>query len=308
MSWRGAMSEAVARKRRGRPIHGWLVIDKAAGMTSACAVAQVLRITGAQKAGHGGTLDPMATGVLPVAMGEATKTVANVVGSHKTYRFTVRWGEARDTDDADGAVIATSDARPLADAIGATLGEFTGVIEQVPPVYAAIKVKGERAYALARQGRPVALPPREVVVERLELIDVPDADHAAFEMRCGKGTYVRALARDLAVRLGTVGHVAALRRTEVGQFHESGAISLENLEALMHSAALDEQVRPVETALADIPALAVTESQASRLKCGQAVHVLGSDPGIVCVTAHSRLVALAEVRGGKAHPLRVFNL
>ncbi len=298
----------MARKRRGRPIHGWLVIDKAAGMTSARAVAQVLRITGAQKAGHGGTLDPMATGVLPVALGEATKTVANVVGSSKTYRFTVRWGEARDTDDADGAVIATSDARPLADAIGAVLGEFTGVIEQVPPVYAAIKVKGERAYALARQGRPPVLPPREVVVERLELIDVPDADHAAFEMRCGKGTYVRALARDLAVRLGTVGHVAALRRTEVGQFHESGAISLENLEALMHSAALDEQVRPVETALADIPALAVTESQASRLKCGQAVDVLGSDPGIVCVTAHSRLVALAEVRGGKAHPLRVFNL
>ncbi len=298
----------MARKRSGTPIHGWLVIDKAAGITSARAVAEVLRITGARKAGHGGTLDPMATGVLPIALGEATKTVANVVGSPKTYRFTVRWGEARDTDDADGAVIATSETRPSADAVRAALGAFTGVIEQVPPVYAAIKVKGERAYALARQGKPVTLPAREVVIERLDLIAVPDADHASFEMRCGKGTYVRALARDLAMRLGTVGHLAALRRTAVGQFHEDAAISLDNLAALMHSAALDEQLRPVETALADIPALAVTESQADRLKCGQAVHVLHRDLGLVRVTADSRLVALAEVKGGKAHPVRVFNM
>ncbi len=302
------MPTTVARRRKGRPLHGWLVIDKPAGMTSARVVSRVLRITGAAKGGHGGTLDPMATGVLPVALGEATKTAAYVIGSAKTYRFTVRWGEARDTDDADGAVTATSAARPSEAAIRAALPEFTGTILQVPPDYAAIKVQGERAYALARKGVPVELAPREVVIDRLDLVDVVDADHAAFEMTCGKGTYVRALARDLAARLGTVGHLATLRRTAVGQFGDGDAISLDKLAALVHSAALLEHVRPVETALADIPAQAVTEAQAACLRNGQAVHVLRKAPGLVRATAAGRLVALVEVKGGRAHPVRVFNL
>ena len=277
-------------------------------MTSARVVAKVRNLTGAAKAGHGGTLDPMATGVLPVALGEATKTAGYAMDGLKTYRFTLRWGEARDTDDADGAVIATSDRRPTEEAIRAALPSFTGAIVQVPPAFAAIKVEGTRAYALARKGEPAALAPRRVFVDRLALVEVADADHAAFEMRCGKGTYVRALARDLAVHLGTVGHVAALRRAAVGGFHEDETISLENLAALVHSAALDEHLRPVETALDDIPALAVTESQAVRLQHGHAVHVLRTEPGLVRATAAGRLVALVDVTDGMAQPVRVFNL
>ena len=277
-------------------------------MTSARVVAKVRNLTGAAKAGHGGTLDPMATGVLPVALGEATKTAGYAMDGLKTYRFTLRWGEARDTDDADGAVIATSDRRPTEEAIRAALPSFTGAIVQVPPAFAAIKVEGTRAYALARKGEPAALAPRRVFVDRLALVEVADADHAAFEMRCGKGTYVRALARDLAVHLGTVGHVAALRRAAVGGFHEDEAISLENLAALVHSAALDEHLRPVETALDDIPALAVSDSQAVRLQHGQAVHVLRTEPGLVRATAAGRLVALVDVTDGMAQPVRVFNL
>ncbi len=298
----------MPRRRAGRPIHGWLVIDKEAGPTSARVVAKVLRITGAAKAGHGGTLDPMATGVLPVALGEATKTVAYIVGSTKTYRFTVCWGRAHDTDDADGEVISASDERPSEDAIRAALPEFTGVIEQVPPAYAAIKVKGVRAYALARRGTPPELAARQVLIERLELIEVVDCDHAVFEMRCGKGTYVRAFARDLAVRLGTVGHLAALRRTTVGRFRADDAISLDKLAALVHSGALLEHVRPVEAALADIPALAVTENQANRLKSGQAVQVHRDGPAVVRVAVGGRLVALAKISGGMAHPVRIFNV
>jgi len=298
----------MGRKRRGQPIHGWLILDKPAAMTSARAVARVLRITDAAKGGHGGTLDPMATGVLPVALGEATKTTAYAMGSAKEYQFTIRWGEARDTDDGDGAVVETSAVRPEADAIGAALGAFIGRVTQVPPAYAAIKIGGERAYDLAREGRPATMPPREVVIESLDLTEIVDRDHAAFVMRCGKGTYVRALARDLARRLGTVGHLASLRRTAVGDYRVENAISLEKLETLVHSGALSEHLRPVETALDDIPALAVTDEQADRLKKGQAVHVLGSAPGLVCVAANGRLVALADVKDGKARPVRVFNL
>jgi tRNA pseudouridine55 synthase len=298
----------VGRRRTGKPIHGWLAIDKDAGMTSARVVARVLGITGAAKAGHGGTLDPMATGVLPVALGEATKTVSHVMGGAKVYRFTVRWGDSRDTDDSEGKPTGATDARPAEAEIREALGEFTGTIEQVPPAFAAVKVKGERAYDLARRGEPARLAPREVVVESLELLTLPDRDHAEFEMRCGKGTYVRALARDLAVRLGTLGHVSALRRRAAGPFDENAAISLEKLEALMHSAALSEQLYPVETALADIPALAVTEAQADQIRCGQAVQVLREDSRLVRVASGDCLVALAEVRGGKVYPTRVFNL
>ncbi|MFP6729222.1 MAG: tRNA pseudouridine(55) synthase TruB [Alphaproteobacteria bacterium] len=296
------------RKRGGRAINGWLNLDKPAGLTSARVVARVLKSTGAMKAGHGGTLDPMATGILPIALGEATKTTAYAMAGAKTYRFTVAWGEARDTDDAEGAVIGVSDVRPTEEEIRAALGAFTGDIDQTPPTYAAIKVGGERAYKLAREGKPVEMTARRVRIDRLALISLPDADHAVFEMDCGKGVYVRSLARDLAQRLGSLGHVSDLRRTAVGPFLEADAISLDNLEDLGHSAALFEHVRPVETALDDIPALAVTDQQAARLKCGQAVHVLCNEPGMVRVTADDRLVALAEVDDGMAKPVRVFNL
>ncbi len=190
----------------------------------------------------------------------------------------------------------------------AALAAFTGTVEQVPPTYAAVKVNGERAYALARKGRPARLEPRRIYIERLALVALPDAERATFEMRCGKGTYVRALARDLARHLGTVGHLAALRRSAVGPFDEGEAISLDKLDDLVHSGALLEALCPVETALVDIPALAVTETQADRVKCGQPVRTLQSEPGIVRLTAGRRLVALAEVKGGRAHPVRVFNI
>jgi tRNA pseudouridine55 synthase len=298
----------LARKRKGRPIHGWLNIDKPPGLTSARVVAQVLKLTGAAKGGHGGTLDPMATGVLPIALGEATKTASYAMDGYKTYRFTLRWGEARDTDDAEGAVTATSDVRPAEDAIRAALPGCTGVIDQVPPDYAAVKIDGRRAYDLARQGEAVELAPRPVTIHRLELMAITDEDHTVFEIDCGKGTYVRALARDLAVTLGTLGHLSELRRTRVGKFLENDAISLDKLGDLMHSAALSEHLRPVETALDDIPALAMTESQATRLSQGQVVQVLGTEPGLVRVTADDRLVALAEVNDGDVRPVRVFNL
>ncbi len=301
-------TKAVARRRGSRSINGWLNLDKPAGMTSARVVARVLKATGAVKAGHGGTLDPMATGVLPIALGEATKTTAYAMDGAKTYRFTVAWGEARDTDDAEGVVTGTSDRRPTEAEIRAVLGDFTGAIVQTPPTYAAVKVDGQRAYRLARQGKPAVMTPRRVRIDRLDLISLVDADHAILEMDCGKGAYVRSLARDLAVRLGALGHVSQLRRTAVGAFLEGDAISLDKLEDLGHSAALFEHVRPVETALDDIPALAVTDQQAARLKCGQAVQVLCNEPGLVRATAAGRLVALAEVDDGMARPVRVFNL
>ena len=298
----------MGRRRGGRTINGWLCLDKPAGLTSARAVARVLAATDAIKAGHGGTLDPMATGVLPIALGEATKTTAYAMAGAKTYRFTVAWGESRDTDDDEGVVTGTSDRRPTEAEIGAALGSFIGEIDQTPPAYAAIKVDGQRAYKLARQGNPATMTPRRVRIDRLDLLSLADADHAVFEMDCGKGVYVRSLARDLAQRLGTLGHVSSLRRTAVGAFLEAHAISLEKLKDLGHSAALFEHVRPVETALDDIPALAVTDQQAAQLKFGQAVHVFCNEPGMVRATADGRLVALAEVNDGMARPVRVFNL
>jgi len=298
----------VGVKRGNRVINGWLNLDKPAAMTSSRAVARILKATGAVKAGHGGTLDPMATGVLPIALGEATKTSAYAMDCPKTYRFTVAWGESRDTDDATGSVLEISDHRPAEADIRAVLDEFIGDIDQTPPIYAAIKVDGVRAYKLARQGKPASMKSRRVRIDRIELLSLVDADHAVFEMDCGKGVYVRSLARDLALRLGSLGHVASLRRTAVGSFIESHAISLDKLEDLGHSAALFEHVRPVETVLDDIPAVAVTDQQAARLKCGQAVHVLCNEPGMVRATADGRLVALAEVDDGMAKPVRVFNL
>jgi len=308
----------MARRRQGTPIHGWLVIDKPAGMTSAHVVAKVRRITGAAKAGHGGTLDPLATGVLPIALGEATKTVSYVMDGPKTYRFTLRFGEARSTDDGEGAVTETSAARPSDDEIRAVLLRFTGEIEQVPPAFSALKVEGVRAYELARADEPVVLAPRRVRIESLELVGRPDPDHAVFVVRSGKGAYMRSLARDIARALGTVGHVSALRRTAVGPFAEHQAISLETLATLGHSLAASGHLLTVETALDDIPALALTEAEARRLRSGQSVglirrmdleRVAHLDSGaVVCAMAAGKPVALARFEAGDLRPVRVLNL
>ena len=304
-------------RRDKRDVHGWVVLDKPIGMTSTHAVAVVKRLFQAKRAGHAGTLDPLASGGLPIALGEATKTVPFVMDGRKRYRFTVRWGEERDTDDAEGRVIGTSDARPTVDAINACLPAFTGTIAQVPPKYSAIKIEGERAYDLARSGEDVVLEARPVDIHGLTLVDVPDADTAVFEAECGKGTYVRSLARDLGRALGCFGYVSALRRAAVGSFTEKTMISLEDLEALCHRAAageasLADAIMPVETALDDIPALAISRADAARLTRGQAVLLRGRDApnfrGTVYVTVSGQLLALAELDRGEIVPKRVFNL
>jgi len=300
-----------------RDVHGWVIVDKSVGMTSTFVVSVVKRLFAAKRAGHAGTLDPLASGCLPVALGEATKTVPFVMDGRKRYRFTVRWGEERDTDDAEGKVIDTSRARPDAQAIRAVLPGFTGTIAQVPPRFSAVKVEGERAYDLARDGEAVELEARPVTVHRLELIETPDHDHAVFEAECGKGAYVRGLARDIGRALGCRGHVSALRRTAVGPFGEPAMISLDALQALWHRAAageasLADALEPVETALDDIPALAVSRADAARLQRGQAVLLRGRDApifrGTVYVTTAGKLIALAEVDRGEIVPKRVFNL
>lgn len=275
----------MARKRKGKPIHGWVILDKPLGRSSAWAVARVRHITGAAKAGHGGTLDPLATGVLPVALGEATKTVSYIQDGVKVYAFAVRWGQATQTDDGEGGVVAQSAVRPGAAEIEAALGDFTGDIDQTPPAYSAIKVDGKRAYALSRDGNAPVITPRRVRIDRFEWLASPTPDTAEFLVECGKGTYIRALARDLAVKLGTLGHVAAMRRLAVGAMTEKAAISLERLEEVVHSAAPDGYLHPVELALADIPALDLTGPQAQRLRAGQMVRVPTADPGAVCAMA-----------------------
>lgn len=306
----------MARSRRkGVPIHGWLCIDKPVGMTSTEVVTLVRRITGAQKVGHGGTLDPLATGVLPIALGEATKTVPYVIEGQKHYRFTARFGEARTTDDAEGEVLATSDRRPTTAEIEAALPEFVGAIEQVPPRFAAIKVEGERAYDRARRGDVVDLAPRAVHVERFELVAHPDPDHATFEVACGRGTYVRALVRDLGERLGCLGHAVELRRLQVGSFQSDAAISLQTLERLVADDALPQALLPVSAALGNLPALPLTGPQADRLRSGQTIRVApqlaSGEPGdaaTVRAMAAGRMVALARLHGGELSPVRVFNL
>jgi len=304
-------------KRERHDVHGWLVLDKPIGMTSTHAVARVKRLFQAKRAGHAGTLDPLATGGLPIALGEATKTVPFVMDGRKTYRFTVRWGEERDTDDAEGRVTTQSAERPDAATVRALLPGFTGTISQVPPRFSAIKIDGERAYDIARDGETVELEARPVEIHALTLVEVPDPDHAIFEAECGKGTYVRALARDMGRLLGCHGHVSALRRTRVGPFTENSMISLEHLEGLCHRAALGEgsladALLPVATALDDIPALAVSRADAARLQRGQAVVLRGRDApvvtGMVSVTVSGQLIALAETSRGEIIPKRVFNL
>ena len=314
----GAAPTALPPKKNNkRDVHGWVALDKPIGMTSTHAVAVVKHLFRAKRAGHAGTLDPLASGCLPIALGEATKTVPFVVDGRKTYRFTIRWGEERDTDDAEGRVVAASETRPDAATISAVLPRFTGTVEQVPPRFSAVKIAGERAYDLARDGETVELAPRTVAIHRLDLVEVPDRDHAVLTAECGKGTYVRALARDVGRALGALGHVSALRRSRVGPFDEGDMISLEPLESLCHRAAageghLADALLPVETALDDIPALVVSPADAARLQRGQAVLLRGRDAsivrGVVQVTSSGEIVAIAEVDRGEIIPRRVFNL
>jgi tRNA pseudouridine55 synthase len=306
---------AQPHKREKRDVHGWVVLDKPVGMSSTHAVMLVKRLFQAKRAGHAGTLDPLASGVLPIALGEATKTVPFVMEGRKVYRFTLRWGEERDTDDAEGRVTASSAERPSAAALAALLPRFVGQIAQVPPRFSAIKIDGERAYDLARDGEAVDIAPRQVEIHRLELIKTPDPDHATLLAECGKGTYVRALARDLGRALGCLGHVAALRRTSVGPFDEDIAVSLDALQRLRSEEATAVErgaLLPVETGVAALPALQVSSSDAGRLARGQAVLLRGRDApvlgGWVSVSSGGALIALAQVEKGELRPRRIFNL
>jgi tRNA pseudouridine55 synthase len=306
---------AQIHKREKRDVHGWVVLDKPVGMSSTHAVMLVKRLFQAKRAGHAGTLDPLASGVLPIALGEATKTVPFVMEGRKVYRFTLRWGEERDTDDAEGRVTASSAERPSAAALAALLPRFVGQIAQVPPRFSAVKIDGERAYDLARDGEAVDIAPRQVEIHRLELIKTPDPDHATLLAECGKGTYVRALARDLGRALGCLGHVAALRRTAVGPFDEDIAVSLDALQRLRSEEATAVErgaLLPVETGVAALPALQVSSSDAGRLARGQAVLLRGRDApvlgGWVSVSSGGALIALAQVEKGELRPRRIFNL
>ncbi len=306
----------MARRKNGDPVHGWVILDKRLEMTSTQAVGAVRRLFNARKAGHGGTLDPLATGLLPIALGEATKTVPFIMDGIKTYRFTVQWGAETTTDDAEGEAVETSEQRPNAEQIEALLPQFTGFIQQLPPQFSALKVDGNRAYDLARSGETVELEPRDIEIDALELLEMPDMDHAVFEAVCGKGTYVRALARDMGRKLGCFGHVNQLRRTQVGPFGEADMILLDQLDDLRHKGAgqeaMQEFLLPLKTALDDIPALAVSTEDAARLRNGQAVIVRGRDApilqGSIFVEHRGDPVALAEMENGALQPKRVFNL
>ncbi len=316
------------------PLHGWLNLDKPYGMTSTQAVAAVKRLLHPAKIGHAGTLDPLATGILPLALGEATKTVPYLVDARKSYRFTLCFGEETSTCDKEGEVVATSDYRPSNAEILSSLPAFTGVLSQVPPVFSAIKINGERAYDLARAGVEIEMKPRQVTVEQMVLVDRPDADHAVFEVRCGKGTYIRSLARDMALFLNTLGHVSVLRRLAVGGFDESNAISLEKLEKIVHSASPavkkavednlillpKEVLLPIAAGLDDIPAIRIGKETAMQLRHGQAAHVArtdfpptGKDDGasqlygvLFQAVCFGELIALVERKGTVIAPVRVF--
>jgi tRNA pseudouridine55 synthase len=333
------------KKRKRNPVNGWINLDKPVGLSSTQAMAKVRWLMNAQKAGHAGTLDPLASGILPIALGEATKTIPFAQNTLKTYEFAILWGETRDTDDAEGAVIATSDKRPSAEEIKALLPKYTGYIQQTPPQFSAIKINGERAYDIARAGGAVDLKPREVYVESLNISPSPAAPPArsplpigervgvrgerlmgtetAFIMTCGPGTYVRSLARDLAKDLNTCGHISALRRTRVGPFNAENAISLDKLAEIGVNAALDQAILPLETALDDIPALAVRADEMARLKSGQSLNliarpdvdrlmnaglVINSNVKEALAVCDGKPVAIVEVSSVIVKPVRVFNI
>jgi tRNA pseudouridine55 synthase len=304
------------QKKHRNEVHGWLVLDKPVGMTSTHAVALAKRLFNAKKAGHAGTLDPLASGLLPIAFGEATKTVPFVMDGEKAYRFTVRWGIETDSDDADGKPVAQSDKRPGAPEIEAILPRFLGRISQTPPKFSALKIDGERAYDLAREGEEVVLEAREVEIHALDLVD-HQGDHSVFEAECGKGTYVRALARDFGRLLGCHGHIAALRRTRVGPFEEEDSVTTADLmgagdDAMDSSIAARAYLRPVEAGLEELASIAVSGSDSSRLMRGQSIILRGRDApimsGSLYATHNGRLVAFGAIEDGAFVPKRVFNL
>ncbi|MBC7139374.1 MAG: tRNA pseudouridine(55) synthase TruB [Defluviimonas sp.] len=298
-------------RRKGRAISGWLVVDKPAGITSTSVVNKVRWAFGAAKAGHAGTLDPAATGVLAVALGEATKTVTYITDALKCYRFTMRLGAATNTDDAEGEVIATSDLRPTDDRIRAALHAFTGEISQVPPQFSAVKVDGMRAYSLAREGEEMDLAARPLWVDSLDFVSRPDADHVELEMVCGKGGYVRSVARDLGQALGCLGHVLTLRRTWSGPFDAAQGLSLERIEELAQTPELDSHLLPLETGLADLPELRATAEGALRLRNGNPGMVIASDVDYgdeAWASYQGQPVAVGVYKAGELHPSRVFNL
>jgi tRNA pseudouridine55 synthase len=307
------------RNKKGRPISGWLILDKPYDFGSTEAVSKAKWLFQAQKAGHAGTLDPLATGVLPIAFGEATKTVPYIMDAQKRYRFTAKWGASTNTDDAEGKVIATSDIRPDREEIEAILDRFIGEIEQIPPQFSAIKVGGERAYDIARDGEEVKLSPRVISIHDLVVVDTPNADETVFEAVTGKGAYVRALVRDMARDLGTQGHVSELRRLCVGPFNVEDGVTIEQLEALTLLEDRDATLTPITTALAVIPQATIDGPQADKLRRGQAAiiappvakGVRGERAGIIPVVLavmHDEPVAICELDGLKLKPARVFNL
>lgn len=306
------------RRRKGRPVSGWLILDKDYDLGSTEAVSKVKWLFQAQKAGHAGTLDPLATGVLPIALGEATKTASYVMAAVKRYRFTARWGLSTTTDDSEGKILAASDYRPSRREIEAVLDRFTGEIEQAPPQFSAIKVGGERAYDLAREGADFALEPRRVEIHELAIIDTPDADHTIFEAVTGKGAYVRALVRDMAQALETEGHVSELRRVAVGPFHADDGVTIADLEAMDGLEARDALLSPVSLALSGLPQAAIGGPEADRLRRGQAAvispatakGVRAGEAGVipaVLATLQGEAVAICELDGLKLKPARVFN-
>lgn len=300
----------MARKPKGRDISGWLVVDKPAGLTSTAVVNKVKWALDARKAGHAGTLDPEATGVLAIALGEATKTVPHITDALKAYRFTVRLGQQTDTDDAEGRVTDTSDARPDDDAIKAALGGFLGEVMQVPPRFSAVKIDGERAYTRARDGEEFETTARPLWVEEIVLVDRPDPDTAVIDMTCGKGGYVRAVARDLGRALGCFGHVVSLRRLWSGPFDAEDGVSMDTIEALARTPELDTHLRPLEDGLVDLPMVMATPEGAARLRNGNPGMVIASgvEYGEECWAAlDGRAIAIGRYKAGELHPSRVFN-
>ncbi len=306
------------RRKKGRPVSGWIILDKPYDFGSTEAVSKLKWLLQAQKAGHAGTLDPLATGVLPIAFGEATKTVPYVMDGAKTYRFTAKWGEATATDDREGEVIARSDRRPSRAEIEAVLPQFTGAIEQIPPQFSAVKIGGERAYDLAREGKAVAIEARTIDIHHLTVVNSPDADHTIFEAVTGKGAYIRALVRDMGRTMGTEGHVSELRRTAVGPFRAEDGVTIAALEAMETPEARDAALLPIGAALAGLPQAAIGGPEAAKLKRGQpavispatAKGVRGAETGVipaVLASLHGEAVALCELDGLKLKPLRVFN-
>ena len=301
----------MPRKRKGNPVHGWVVLDKPYGLGSTSAVGKVRWLFTAQKAGHAGTLDPLATGILPIALGEATKTVPFMVDAKKGYQFTLTFGANTDTWDTEGEVTETSDVRPSEATILKALPQFIGDIEQIPPRYSAIKVDGKRSYDLARSGEIVELKSRRVTVDSFDLLSF-DGERATFEVGCGKGTYIRSLARDLAAALETCGHVTMLRRTWVGPFHLEQSFTLDALEKLCHRDAVSDALRPVETALDDIPVLALTEQEVIELKHGRAIvltpSLMAENPEWIVAMLEDKVIALCNAIDGQLWPKKVFNL